>query len=177
MTIRRDLDSLQRSNSHECSMSTPLQAKRSKKNQIGLAQVAQPGGAFFLSPLLQGREDLRVIFEPLDDWSGHAGPSPFWRQQWHKRNDPLSAGEHALKPASAFGPALHLDIRPDGDLGHDLVAVDETTVTTKIIQHYGRPPRGKRLVGYVPQGHWKTLMLVAALRIDGLTAPYIVDGA
>jgi transposase len=29
----------------------------------------------------------------------------------------------------------------------------------------------------VPHGHWKTLTLVAALRIDGLTAPYVIDGA
>lgn len=25
--------------------------------------------------------------------------------------------------------------------------------------------------------HWKTLTLIAALRIDGLTAPYVIDGA
>jgi len=29
----------------------------------------------------------------------------------------------------------------------------------------------------VPHGHWKTLTLVAALRINGLTAPYVFDGA
>jgi transposase len=29
----------------------------------------------------------------------------------------------------------------------------------------------------VSHGHWKTLTLVGALRIDGLTAPYIIDGA
>jgi transposase len=29
----------------------------------------------------------------------------------------------------------------------------------------------------VPHGHWKALTFVAALRIDGLTAPYVVDGA
>jgi transposase len=46
-----------------------------------------------------------------------------------------------------------------------------------MLRHYGRSPRGKRLVGYVPHGHWKTLTLVAALRVDGLTAPYVVDGA
>ncbi len=40
-----------------------------------------------------------------------------------------------------------------------------------------RRPRGKRLVGCVPHGHWKTLTFVAALRIDGLTATYVVDGA
>ena len=29
----------------------------------------------------------------------------------------------------------------------------------------------------MPHGHWKTLTLVAALRIHGLTAPYVIDGA
>ncbi|HEY5732840.1 MAG TPA: IS630 family transposase [Methyloceanibacter sp.] len=58
-----------------------------------------------------------------------------------------------------------------------LVFIDETAVTTKMVRHYGRSPRGERLVAGVPHGHWKTLTLVAALRIDGLTAPYVVDGA
>jgi transposase len=58
-----------------------------------------------------------------------------------------------------------------------LVFIDETAVTTKMVRHYGRSPRGERLVSGVPHGHWKTLTLVAALRIDGLTAPYVIDGA
>lgn len=58
-----------------------------------------------------------------------------------------------------------------------LVFIDETAVTTKMVRHYGRSPRGERLVASVPHGHWKTLTLVAALRFDGLTAPYVIDGA
>lgn len=58
-----------------------------------------------------------------------------------------------------------------------LVFIDETAVTTKMVRHYGRSARGKRLVASVPHGHWKTLTLVAALRIDGLTAPTVIDGA
>jgi transposase len=58
-----------------------------------------------------------------------------------------------------------------------LVFIDETAVTTKMVRHYGRSPRGERLVASVPHGHWKTLTLVAALRIDGLTAPTVIDGA
>jgi transposase len=41
----------------------------------------------------------------------------------------------------------------------------------------GRSPCGKRLVASVPLGHWKTLTLVAALRVDRMTAPYTIDGA
>ena len=58
-----------------------------------------------------------------------------------------------------------------------LVFIDETAVTTKMVRHHGRSPRGERLVASVPHGHWKTLTFVAALRIDGLTAPYVIDGA
>ena len=58
-----------------------------------------------------------------------------------------------------------------------LVFIDETAVTTKMVRHYGRSPRGERLIADVPHGHWKTLTLVAALRIDGLTAPSVIDGA
>ena len=57
-----------------------------------------------------------------------------------------------------------------------LVFIDETAVTTKMARHYGRAPRGERLVASVPHGHWKTLTVVAALRIDGLTAPTVIDG-
>ena len=58
-----------------------------------------------------------------------------------------------------------------------LAFIDETAVTTKMVRHYGRCPRGERLIAKVPHGHWKTMTLVAALRIDSLTAPYVIDGA
>ena len=43
---------------------------------------------------------------------------------------------------------------------------DETSVTTKMVRHSGRCPRGGRLVASVPRGHWKTLTFFAALRVD-----------
>ena len=58
-----------------------------------------------------------------------------------------------------------------------LVFIDETSVTTKMVRQYGRAPRGERLVAKVPHGHWKTLTFIASLRIDRLTAPYVIDGA
>lgn len=54
--------------------------------------------------------------------------------------------------------------------------IDETAVTTKMTRAYGRAPIGERLVAKVPHGHWKTLTLVAACRVDGVTAPYVIDG-
>jgi hypothetical protein len=46
-----------------------------------------------------------------------------------------------------------------------------------MVRHSGRSPRGERLVASVPHGHWKTLTFIAALRVNGLTAPYVIDGA
>ncbi len=58
-----------------------------------------------------------------------------------------------------------------------LVFIDETWGTTNMARRYGRSLRGKRLVAAVPHGHWKTTTFVAALRVEGLTAPLVVDGA
>lgn len=41
----------------------------------------------------------------------------------------------------------------------------------------GRAPRGERCSAPVPHGHWKTITFTAALRIDGMTAPMVLDGA
>ena len=36
--------------------------------------------------------------------------------------------------------------------------------------------KGKRLIGRAPHGHWKTLTFLAALRADGITAPWLLNG-
>ena len=41
----------------------------------------------------------------------------------------------------------------------------------------GRCPRGQRLNATLPWGHWKTTTFVAGLRLDGLHAPMVLDGA
>jgi len=58
-----------------------------------------------------------------------------------------------------------------------LVFIDETSANTKMVRLYGRCARGERLVGHVPQGHWKTITFVAALRRHGMTAPQTIDGS
>ncbi len=40
----------------------------------------------------------------------------------------------------------------------------------------GRAPRGERLVGKIPHGHWKTTTFVAGLRSSALIAPCVIDG-
>jgi putative transposase len=41
---------------------------------------------------------------------------------------------------------------------------------------YGWGPRGQRLRGFAPHGHWRTLTFLGALRCDELTAPCVFDG-
>ena len=56
-----------------------------------------------------------------------------------------------------------------------LVFIDETGTTTKMTRRRGRCLKGQRLRSKAPFGHWKTQTFVAALRSDGLTAPFVVD--
>ena len=57
-----------------------------------------------------------------------------------------------------------------------LLFIDETWATTNMARARGRCPRGQRLRAAVPHGHWKTSTFVAALRNDGITAPFVIDG-
>jgi len=58
---------------------------------------------------------------------------------------------------------------------HRLHFIDETATTTKMTRLRGRAPQGRRLKARAPFGHWKTQTFIAALRCDGLTAPWIID--
>ncbi len=58
-----------------------------------------------------------------------------------------------------------------------LVFIDETGTSTAMARLRGRAMRGRRVIGRVPWGHWKTLTFVAGLRQDGITAPFVVDCA
>jgi transposase len=57
-----------------------------------------------------------------------------------------------------------------------LVFIDETAVTTNMVRLRGRCSRGERLISHVPQGEWKTITFVAALRHNRMTAPMVLDG-
>ncbi|MQP68678.1 IS630 family transposase [Niveispirillum sp. SYP-B3756] len=58
---------------------------------------------------------------------------------------------------------------------HRLVFIDETATTTKMTRARGRARRGRRLKARAPFGHWKTQTFIAALRCDGLTAPWLIN--
>jgi transposase len=65
-----------------------------------------------------------------------------------------------------------LDLDPE-----KLVFIDETAANTKMARLRGRAPRGERCRASVPHGHWKSTTLIAGLRMNGIMAPMLIDGA
>jgi hypothetical protein len=41
----------------------------------------------------------------------------------------------------------------------------------------GRAPCGERLVEHAPHGHWHTTTMISAIRLTGVEAPMVIDGA
>src|SRR5271165_2300718 len=66
--------------------------------------------------------------------------------------------------------ASQLDLDPA-----KLVFADETGASTSLARKHGRCRRGRRLRAAVPHGHYKTVTLVAGLRLRGLAAPRVYD--
>jgi len=58
-----------------------------------------------------------------------------------------------------------------------LVFLDETWTKTNMTRLYGWAHRTQRVIESVPHGHWKTTTWVSALRLEGMVAPLVVDGA
>lgn len=56
-----------------------------------------------------------------------------------------------------------------------LVFLDESGATTEMTRRYGRAPRGERVGEAVPQGHWHTVTMLAALTTRGLQAPMTIE--
>jgi len=67
-------------------------------------------------------------------------------------------------------------VQPRAD-ARRLIFIDETWAKTNMTRLRGRAPRGERLIGRVPHGHWKTTTLIAALGIEGVRCSTVVDGA
>ena len=59
----------------------------------------------------------------------------------------------------------------------NLVFIDETGLNPKVTRLRGRSPKGRRCIGRVPHGHYKTYTAIAALRHDRLCAPLVIDGS
>lgn len=58
-----------------------------------------------------------------------------------------------------------------------LVFIDETSINTKMTRLRGRARRGQRLKAKAPYGKWGTQTLIAGLRHEGLSAPWVIPGA
>ena len=56
-----------------------------------------------------------------------------------------------------------------------LVFIDETGASTNLARKSGRCRRGRRLRAAVPHGHYKTVTLVAGVRLRGLARPKVFD--
>ena len=65
-----------------------------------------------------------------------------------------------------------LDLDPE-----KLVFVDESFATTNMARRYGRAPRGQRLRAPIPHGNRRKTTLVAGLRLRGVSATWMLDGA
>jgi len=57
-----------------------------------------------------------------------------------------------------------------------LVFIDETWTKTNMAPLRGWAPRGQRFVAKVPHRRWKTTTFVAALRLDRIEAPWLIEG-
>jgi transposase len=66
--------------------------------------------------------------------------------------------------------AGQLDLDPE-----KLVFIDETGASTNLARRSGRCRRGRRLHASVPHGHYKTVTLVAGVRLRGLVAQKVFD--
>lgn len=65
-----------------------------------------------------------------------------------------------------------LDLDPER-----LIFIDETGASTKMARLRGRAKRGERCRAAIPHGHWKTTTFTAGLRLGGMVAPMVLDGA
>jgi len=55
--------------------------------------------------------------------------------------------------------------------------IDESGAKTNMVRMHGRCPKGQRLLSSAPAGHWKTTTMLAAIGLDGVQAPFALDGA
>src|SRR5262249_40899929 len=61
--------------------------------------------------------------------------------------------------------------------GHRLKFVEEAGATLAMIRRYGRATPGQRVVDHVPDNYGHNYTMLAAMGLDGLHAPWVVDGA
>ena len=55
--------------------------------------------------------------------------------------------------------------------------IDESGAKTNMVRLHGRCPQGQRLLSKAPAGHWQTTTMIAAVGLDGVQAPFALEGA
>ena len=122
---------------------------------------------------------LAEIATHLEDEHGlRVSQSTVWRF-FHRRGITFKKPAHASeqqRPDVLRRRRAWLEAQPGLD-PETLVFVDETGASTKMARRSGRALRGHRCQAPVPHGHWKTTTFVGALRLSGMTAPMVLDGA
>jgi transposase len=58
-----------------------------------------------------------------------------------------------------------------------MVYVDESGATIALARRYGRAPKGERVYGAAPRNYQENLTLIAALTVEGIEAPFLLEGA
>jgi transposase len=54
--------------------------------------------------------------------------------------------------------------------------IDESGAKTNMVRMHGRCQKGRRLLSSAPAGHWNTTTMIAAIGLDGVQAPFALDG-
>ena len=58
-----------------------------------------------------------------------------------------------------------------------LVFMDESGARTDMTRRYGRAPAGERVGEATPRSHWHTVTMLAALTLEGIQAPMMIEAA
>ncbi|MBL4789730.1 MAG: IS630 family transposase [Kordiimonadaceae bacterium] len=114
---------------------------------------------------------MRVLVSTLDDW---LRPT---RSAIKKTATATEQGRSDVQAARAVWRKRQAWLKSHPEKLGSIVIIDETSLSTKMTRLRARAKKGDRLVASVPLGHWKTLTFIAGLRRDGVTAPWVIDGA
>ena len=58
-----------------------------------------------------------------------------------------------------------------------MIFLDESGAKTNLTRLRGRPPKGQRVHGHSPQGHWNTTTILGSIRLDGSSLCMAAEGA
>ena len=124
-----------------------------------------------LSQRLHERHEVVAPISTIDDWLRS-------RETSFKKTAHASEQERAdVQVARAGWRKRQVWLQSHPEQISRIVFIDETGIDTKMARLRGRCPRGRRMVAAIPHGHWKTMTFIAGLRCDGLTAPWVIEGA